>query len=137
MILGIDYGKSKIGIAVIDDKENTPALPVTILKLHPDHLFYDTLTEVLDDYTPTEIIIGNPYYSYSSSKEDKEEFENFVKTVEQVSKLKPILFEEVGTTKEAQHLVKDHPQKVKDDDAIAASIMLEAYAKKKKNASIS
>jgi len=127
LLMGIDYGISKVGIAVIDEEAHTPAIPVTVLKLTKTNQFVQKFSLLLKEYPSKIIVVGNPYVHIHPSIKERVSFKKFLLDIEHASGAKPILFDEVMTTRVAQHLANIHPQKVKDDDAIAASLMLQSY----------
>ncbi|PIQ70399.1 Holliday junction resolvase RuvX [Candidatus Shapirobacteria bacterium CG03_land_8_20_14_0_80_40_19] len=114
-ILGIDYGRKKIGLAIGD----------TTIKLAEPLPAGRRIPEIIRDNGIKKIVIGIP-----SGRMD-EEIKKFGDRIGKETKLPVDYFDETLTTQDAQKILiasggkrKKRRQK---EDAIAAAIMLESY----------
>lgn len=124
-ILGIDYGKKKIGLAMADSQSKL-IQPLGVLFKNE---FFTILQSgkifgyQLKDFD--KIIIGKPF-----GKIDQE-IEEFKKNLEKAINLPVEFFDETLTTFDAQSSLRTSPfkkkSKIKKEDALAASFMLEYY----------
>lgn len=129
MILGIDYGKSKIGLAVADDKKQSAiAIPLkTIRFISKDRLFKEFFN-IAKNYHITKVVIGNPFVNREDDKIRKADFDEFRKNIKTVLGLNPEMVDEYLSTRAAKRLLHGLPhQKRADDDAIAAQLILQSY----------
>lgn len=135
-LLGIDYGKNNIGIALSDD-EGRMAFPKEILK--NDTQLLDAIVSLVEEEKVSEIIIGE-----SRDHEGKEnlimtDIKRFKKALEEKLSV-PVFFElEFLTSVEAKRQPEeaDQPrsrkQKVhKRVDASAATLILQSFINKRK-----
>jgi putative Holliday junction resolvase len=121
-ILGIDYGRSKIGLAVGDTvvKLAEPLIVVSNFKL----LIFN-FKSILNDQKIEKIIIGIP------GGEMDEEIKKFGENLKKETELPVEYFDETLTTQDAQRILIEGGGKRKrrkeKEDAVAAAIMLEWY----------
>ncbi len=127
-ILGIDYGKSKIGIALADEQLKI-AVPFKIIKNQGRKIVLQELKKICEQENVKKIIIGEPSRLTNNNQQIIIEIEKFIKQAESFLKI-PINFkDERMTTKMAKNLLKD--SKIKDDDSVAAMIILQDYLDEK------
>jgi putative Holliday junction resolvase len=133
-LLGIDYGKKKMGLA-IGDTDLKIALPLEIVYLKKISNIFQYLSEIIEKEKIDKVILGLPL----SLKEEETEMSLIVK--EFYNKLKekiniPIEFEsEVLTTQQAvfdyqaltQRRKKPIKEKPRKFDSYSATIILEKY----------
>lgn len=125
--LGIDFGKSKVGLAIADE-ETRIAFSFDILK--NDGKFWKKLREIcLREYVK-KIIIGTP--SYKINQNGAEDVEIFAEKVRSETSLDVELEEEMFTTKMAQDGLKQRGLKnLANDDSAAARIILQSWLDRK------
>jgi putative Holliday junction resolvase len=123
-ILGIDYGRKKIGLALVDTSYGLvePLYTLPILGL------FKKLSPLTSEYQIEKIVLGNP--GGSMEKEIKE----FREDLQEKTGLEVELFDETLTTFDAQKLLiesgKNRKTRKEMEDAIAAAIMLELYIRR-------
>ncbi len=134
VILGIDYGLKKIGLAK-SDFQGVFALPLEIIRETNQSVILSKLKEVVEREEIDEIVVGLPI----ALKADETKIINDqLKTVNDfVSWLKnnfnlPIhLQDERLTSRQAKNLIAGSSQKG-DDDSVAAMLILQSFLDQKK-----
>lgn len=129
MILGIDYGTKRIGLAM-GDKETNLALPYKTLSNDKD--FFVLLQKICVEENVEEIVVGIPLPFRGKKGKQIERVEQFVKNLKKESRIPVKIVDEKLTTREVEsHFIniKKEMKKV-DKDAIAASIILQTYLDK-------
>ena len=121
-ILGIDYGRKKIGIAVGDTETKLIDLVKTVPNLQ--FTIYNLQT-IINDQKIQKIIIGIP-----GGKMD-EEIRLFGERLKKETNLPVEFFDETLTTQDAQDILiksgRSRKSRKQKEDAIAAAIMLVYY----------
>lgn len=119
MILAIDFGVKKIGLAI---SEGLIASPLAVLP-NNEHFIYN-LNQKLSE-KPETILIGRPsYLSY------QEQYSKFVRNMEAHFQTKLIYVDEDYSTIESKSLLKRADltrKKRREDNAQSATIILERY----------
>jgi len=120
-ILGIDYGRSKIGIA-IGETETKSAEPLEVIKLSNCEL---QIKEIIGRENIKMIVLGLP-----GEKMDKE-IKKFGEELKKETGLPVEYFDETLSTQDAQRILINNDRKRKTrkerEDAVAAAIMLEYW----------
>ncbi|MEA3272083.1 MAG: Holliday junction resolvase RuvX [Patescibacteria group bacterium] len=129
MLLGIDYGAKRIGLAT-GDKETRLALPLKTLLNDKD--FLDSLKGICKVEDIKEIVVGIPLPLYGKEGEQVKRVKNFVEKLKKEFKLPIKTIDEKLTTHEVEsHFVKFKKEMKKiDKDALAASIILQTHLDK-------
>lgn len=122
-ILGIDYGKKKIGLAV-GDTEIHIASPFDVVR--NDHLWLDAVKAIVQKEGIAELVVGMPQGTGHEIASYVKEVQDFADTLSRELNLPVLTYDESFTTAEAKRLMKDSKQKGVDD-AIAAMVMLQGY----------
>lgn len=121
IILGIDYGRKKIGLA-IGDTETGLAEPIGIL---PSVKFKIQSVKLCQDNDIKVIVIG------ITEGEIDEEIKTFGEKLEKDTGIAVKFFDETLTTQDAQKILgqigRNKKYKKTMEDSIAAAIMLESY----------
>lgn len=119
MILAVDFGLQKIGLAI---SEGVFAAPFAVLP-NNEHFIYN-LSQKLPE-KPETILIGKPsYLPY------QDQYSEFVRKVEAHFQTKLIYVDEDYSTIESKNILKRpdlNRKKRREDNAQAASIILERY----------
>ncbi|NQT50018.1 Holliday junction resolvase RuvX [Candidatus Kuenenbacteria bacterium] len=126
--LGLDWGKSKIGVALGSD-EMKIASPILVLHYKSLDEAVEKLQQIIKEEDIKNIIIGKPV-SLSGGEQFSAEFENFVEKIKQLG-ITVQLEDERLSSKLAQKQQRESGQKG-DDDALAASAILQSYFDKSK-----
>jgi putative Holliday junction resolvase len=123
-ILGIDYGKEKIGLSIADS-ETRMAFAFDMLKNDKD--LVSKLSQIIKDENVEKIVIG--YTKHEKDLMSVIEKESFSQKIENELGVKVFLHEEMFTTKMAQDNLKMHGKKglAKNDDKEAARIILQSW----------
>jgi putative Holliday junction resolvase len=122
-ILGIDYGKRKIGLAI--STEGKLATPLKVLRVTSNDDALEKIGSVLEEEGVGEVVIG-----ISEGKIAKE-IEGFAELLQGKSGVKVIFQDETLTTKDAQEMSIDAGIKRKKrkemEDAYSATLILQDY----------
>ena len=121
-LLGLDYGESKVGLALADTEAGV-ALPFKILKrLKPAELLAE-LKKICVSESIEKIVIGLPINLRAKSSGQTKVVEDFIVLLKEKIKLPVETQDERYTTQAAQKLSPGSG----DDDAIAAMLILQSY----------
>ena len=131
MILGIDYGVKRIGLATADE-EIRLALPYKSLLNNKD--FFVFLDKICKEEKIKKIIVGIPFPLRGKKGSQIERVEKFIKTLKSEIKIPIYTTDEKLTTREVENYFVDFKKEMKkiDKDASAASIILQNYLDKTK-----
>lgn len=136
-LLGIDYGRKKVGIA-LSDETGTVAFPKEIIK--NDSELINHIAHLIDKENISKVVIGKSTDYKGEDNPVMEQIHQFKRALEK-RLVVPIYFEsEFLTSLEAQRKpkevsrLKSRKQKVhKHIDASAAAIILQSFIDKNKN----
>lgn len=136
VILSIDYGDKRTGIAVCD-KSELLARPVCVIEQDG---FNKLLAEIIDIAFKEKaklIVVGNPINMNSSRGERSEKCKSFAKRLESESGIETVLWDERLTTVSAHGILNENNVRGKRRkdivDAVAATIILEDYLSFRRN----
>lgn len=124
-MLGIDWGKSKIGLAIADSHNNM-ATPYGVVKNIKEVL------AVIKQEDISVLVIGKPVHMSGTSYKLTAGFGEFIAQLAKETKLEINLFDERLSSKGAQKLFGDKKNKAKED-ALAAMLILQNWIDKKFN----
>lgn len=124
--LGIDWGKSKIGLAIADEKVKI-ASPIMTLSFNKPGEEIDKIKEVIKNEGVKILIVGQPT-SLSGKPTSDQDFNKFVELLNLIENVEVKLEDERLTTKYAKSIHKQFSgyKKVSDDE-IAATAILQGY----------
>lgn len=136
--LGIDYGDSRVGIAITDELEITAQGLKTIHHLGNDRLVLKELDEILENYKIDTFVIGMPINMNGSKTERVEITEKFIHKLKcKYPKIAIETIDERLTTvaahKTMNYLNINKNKKKEIVDTISAVYILETYINKQKN----
>lgn len=137
-ILGIDYGDSRVGLAITDELLITAQGLETIHHNGNDKLVLKRLEEVLENYQIQTIVVGMPINMDGSKRERAEVTEKFIHKLKcKFNKVNIETIDERLTTvaahKTMNYLNIDGSKKRGIVDTISAVYILETYMNKLKN----
>ena len=130
-ILGIDYGRRRIGLAVSDEagflaRPLDPHLRTRSLKKDLEHL-----SRLAREFEVETIVVGLPLNMDGSKGEMALEVEDFVSQLQELSKIAVIVSDERLTSVEAERVLLEGNVKRKDRkqlrDGLAATLILQGY----------
>lgn len=124
-ILGIDYAKKRVGIA-ISDENGKMAFPFTVIP-NNDKILKEII-KIIKENNVSKIVLGLPLDLKNEPTHNTKPVLNFKKKLESVVKIPVILEKEFYTTKEAERV----QGKIKQIDASAAALILKHYLSKYK-----
>ena len=133
--LGIDYGDSRVGIAITDVLDITVQGLETIYHKGNDKIVLKRLEEILNEYEIDTLVIGMPLNMNGTKTERVEVTEKFIHKLKcKFPKLKIETIDERLTTVAAHktmNFLNVNPKKKKNIvDTISAEYILETYIKK-------
>ena len=136
-MLGIDYGDSRVGIAITDALGITAQGLETIHHKGNDKIILRRLDEIMQQYEIDTIVVGKPLNMYGTATERVEVTNKFIHKLKcKYNKLKIDTMDERLTTVEAHRTMNDlniNPRKKKNlVDTISAVYILEMYMNKNK-----
>lgn len=138
-ILGIDYGDSRVGVAITDPLGITVQGLETIERKNSDKIVLKRLDEILANYEVETIVVGMPLNMNGTKSERAEITEKFIHKLKcKYNKIKVETMDERLTTVEAHKTMNfldvNKTKKKSIVDTISAEFILEAYVKATKNA---
>lgn len=135
-ILGIDYGKRKLGFAISDPSRNISVpLEIGVFEKEDQKLAY--IISMIDKHRICGLVIGKPVNMDGSESEGSVAIQKFANLLSDSSNLPIFLQDERLSTKAAHSLLISAGVKRKDrdeiDDQISASLILETVIDSMKN----
>ena len=131
-IISLDIGKSKIGIAISDQKH----LIVTPLNVFYKKNFNTELFKIIKEFSPGGILVGLPFFEFGRKNKSCQMIEDITKNFDNFLKDKnnelPIFFwDESYTSFEAEQITKNIFKNTKEQknkiDKFAAKIILDDF----------
>lgn len=137
-ILGIDYGDSRVGIAITDPLEITAQGLETIHYQGNDKILLKRLEEIVREYGINTMVIGMPLNLKGEKTKRAEVTEQFIHKLKcKFNQMKIVTMDERLTTVEAHRTMNDLQIKKKKKrnlvDTISAVYILEKYMNQKEN----
>ncbi len=134
-ILGIDYGDSKVGLAITDPLRITAQGLETVMYKGNDKVLLKKLDELMEQYEISTIVVGMPYHTDGSKSERTEVTEKFLHKLKcKYHQLKIETVDERYTTiaanKTLNFLEVNKYKKREIEDTLAAVYILETYMNK-------
>ena len=129
-IMAIDYGDAHTGVALSDP---TGFLTGTTTTIHSRkaEVVLEELQKLVQEYQVTELVMGFPRNMDGTEGPRAQLYREFAQRVEEVTGLKPVLWDERRTTVDAHRILfeagKNAKKRKKTVDAVAASLILEGY----------
>jgi len=128
-ILGIDYGRKRIGLA-ISDPLGVMAHSLETLQCRSTRKDLAQLRAIIQDQDVQLLVVGNPIHLNGSPSEMSTEAEAFAARLSEQSGVPYRMWDERLTSQEAGHLLRETGRKVQRDggvDRLAAQIILDSY----------
>ena len=134
-IMASDYGDAHTGIA-ISDPTGFMAGTTTTIHSRKAEVVLEELDKLVKQYQVEELVMGFPKNMDGTEGPRAELYREFAARVEEVTGLKPVLWDERRTTIDAHRILfesgKNAKKRKKTVDAVAASLILEGYLTFKK-----
>lgn len=125
--LGLDVGNRRIGVAV-SDATKLIARPLCVI----DRKMEDALARLralIAEHQPDEIVMGYPYHADGRVGEQAKAVEAFAEALRPVTAIPIRYHDERHSSQDARAIIADKRRKQQpaQDDAIAASVILQRY----------
>lgn len=129
-IMAIDYGDARTGIAISDALGMLTGFTTVIHAYTPDKVAA-AIQELIAQHQVTELVMGFPRNMDGSEGPRAALYKEFAEHLEQVTGLKPVMWDERRTTVDAHRILSQNNVRGKKRkntvDAVAASLILEGY----------
>ena len=125
-LLGFDYGKTKIGIAVGQTITNT-ARPLTTLRVKQQGPDWQRINDLIEEWQPQALVVGIPYAKDNPMAEIADLALGFARQMERRFHLQVHLVDERLSSREARNLISRKQKNIEALDAIAAQLILETW----------
>ena len=136
VIMAVDYGKARTGIAICDKSEML-ASPVCTIKEYNTDTLVKTICEIALERKCEVIVVGLPRNMDGSEGESAENARHIADLIEKRSKIRTIMYDERCTTITAHNFLNDVDARGKKRknivDTLAATIILQDFMNYKKN----
>lgn len=130
MIVGLDYGSRRIGIACSDELQRF-AEPVGFVLREGDDRWLDKLSQAIQERGADRIVVGIPRRTTGELRVEAQRVEEFISQLKEKTTQEIVRWDERFTTKEAERILREnevHFTKRKfKRDAIAAAVLLQNY----------
>ena len=129
-IMAIDYGDAHTGVA-LSDPTGLLAGTATTIHSRKAEVVLEELARMVQENKVEELVMGFPRNMDGSEGPRAELYRAFAAKVEEITGLKPVLWDERRTTVEAHNILSQHnyhgKKRKNTVDAVAASLILEGY----------
>lgn len=129
-IMAIDYGDARTGIAVSDALGMLAGYTTVIHAYQPEKVAA-AIKDLITEHRVEELVMGFPRNMDGSEGPRAELYRDFANLLEQVTGMKPVLWDERRTTVDAHRILSQNNVRGKKRkntvDAVAASLILEGY----------
>ncbi len=136
VILSVDYGRVRTGVAVCD-KDEIIASPVTVIKEVRFDALAEKITALCRQTGAEQIVLGLPRNMDGSEGESAQNVRAFAEVLQSTSGRPVVLQDERGTTVTAHHYLNRTDTRGKKRkavvDSVAAVIILEDYLRYRRN----
>lgn len=130
-VLGIDYGRRRIGVAISDEARFLARPLDPFLRTHSLKKDLEFLAHLARELEAGSVVVGLPLNMDGSKGEMALEVEEFVVQLKAVSKIDIIVSDERLTSVEAERVLLEGDVKRKDRkrlrDGLAATLILQGY----------
>lgn len=129
-IMAIDYGDARTGIAISDALGMLTGF-TTVIHAYTQDKVAQSILELVKQHGVEELVMGYPKNMDGTEGPRAQIYRDFAQTIEQVTGIKPKLWDERRTTVDAHRILTQNNIRGKKRkntvDAVAASLILEAY----------
>ena len=135
-IMAIDYGDARTGIAISDPLGMMAGFTTVVHAYRPEKAA-EAIRELVQQHRVEELVMGYPKNMDGSEGPRAELYRSFAQLLEQVTGMKPVLWDERRTTVDAHRILSQNNVRGKKRketvDAVAAALILEGYLAFRKN----
>lgn len=139
IIMSVDYGDARTGIAVCDNFEML-ASPVEVIHSDYEPKIIARIKELSAQYKPQLLVVGLPKNMNATVGERAEKCVQFAKNLEEATEIETVMWDERLTTVSAHGYLNQTNTRGKKRknvvDAVAATIILQDYLSYRKNKSV-
>lgn len=121
-VMALDFGTSKVGVAVGNTKTKTSS-PITTLKYNSYKHLWSLLEPMLSEWEPTLIVVGMPLHMDGEESTLSDLVKAFAKKLETQFDRKVVLVDERLTSREARSMTTN----LDEIDQLAAKIILDTW----------
>ncbi|MEE1319403.1 MAG: Holliday junction resolvase RuvX [Ruminococcus sp.] len=136
IIMSVDLGKARTGIAVCDKTEFL-ASPYTVIFEKSPNKLPEKVAQAVRDTKAELVVVGLPKNMDGSEGESAQNARNFAKTIEEMTGVKTVMQDERGTTITAHNFLNTTNTRGKKRknvvDEVAATIILQDYLDKRRS----
>lgn len=129
-IMAIDYGDARTGIAISDALCMLTGFTTVIHAYTPDKVAA-AIKDLIAQHQVTELVMGFPRNMDGTEGPRAALYKEFAAQLEQVTGMKPVMWDERRTTVDAHRILSQNNVRGKKRkntvDAVAASLILEGY----------
>ena len=129
-IMAIDYGDARTGIAISDALGMLTGF-TTVIHAYTQDKVAAAIADLIKEHQVTELVMGFPKNMDGTEGPRAELYNSFAVVLEEVTGLKPVLWDERRTTVDAHRILSQNNVRGKKRkntvDAVAASLILEGY----------
>ena len=129
-IMAIDYGDAHTGVA-LSDPTGLLAGTATTIHSRKAEVVLEELARMVQENKVEELVMGFPRNMDGTEGPRAELYRAFADRAEEITGLKPVLWDERRTTVDAHRILfesgKNAKKRKKTVDAVAASLILEGY----------
>jgi putative holliday junction resolvase len=133
-ILAIDYGEKRIGLAVSDEMGIT-ARGISVIERKSRQADLDAIAAAVSEHGAGAIVVGYPLRLDGSAGIQCGKVDRFIASLQEVTSVPVIAWDETLSTKEAEELMRKAGVKRKKKrgmvDRIAAAVILQDYLNQK------
>ena len=136
IILSVDYGDARTGIAICDKMELL-ASPVTVIKQTYMPKLIDSICEIIKERSPELVVVGLPVNINATEGDRAAKCRELAAELEEKSGVKTAMWDERLTTVLAHNYLNETnvrgAKRKNVVDAVAATIILQDYLEHRKN----
>lgn len=133
-VLAIDYGASRIGLAISDELKLC-AIPYKTIRNNSDKKTLYNISAIVEENNVDTVVVGYPSFFDGTESEQTKQVVGFIKSLKSFITVEIVSFDERYSSKEAQSVINSRQKrkyqsarKNKEEiDRVAASIILQNY----------
>ncbi|MEB4593492.1 Holliday junction resolvase RuvX [Candidatus Thiothrix sp. Deng01] len=132
-VLGFDYGKARIGVAVINTLAGV-AIPQSVIAARDGAPDWEAISRCLQEWKPARLVVGMPRKLDNSASAMQEPIERFIRQLQGRYQLPVDVVSEQLSSREAEQRLKlarqaGRKRKIRKEeiDQMAAAIILESW----------